>query len=187
MRIDPVAQQLFDLRRDGLEQRFGFPGGCAAGAQVNLDIARAGKDGGDGIRDPGVHWRDQRVQIRFAHPGDAIVARADHLRRKELLQARDAFVDEQRLQLAGRAGQQHDHARAEIDPLPRRGAARIGQRLCAFDQVRLAAIDVRHPAVDLAEALLDPAEISSLKISPRPSAAATASRVRSSSVGPRPP
>ena len=74
-----------------------------------------------------------------------------------------------------------------LDPEARRGAVRIRQHGRAARHLRLAPIDLGHLPAALREALLDRRDDAGSSSSGRPSASATTSRVRSSSVGPRPP
>ena len=122
-----------------------------------------------------------------AHPGDAEDQRLDELLGHDALEPRQALALEHRLQFVRRPGQQDEHAPGVFDPLAGRRAAIVGQHFRAFDDQRLALVDFRHRAAHLAEALLD--RVADLLVEDLPAVerSATASRVTSSSVGPRPP
>ena len=97
-----------DLIADFREQRGCFGFGIAADAQVNLHIGVVGEDGGDRVFVACVDGRDELVEIRFGHAGDAKFKRADHGGRHAFHEARQALAGEHRLQFVGRAGQNND-------------------------------------------------------------------------------
>ena len=155
---------------------------------MDLDIAGGGQNGGHRILVLLVDRRDELIEIAFAHAGDAQEQGADHLLGHDAGEARQALPLEHRLQFVRRAGQQHGHGAGFLEPLAGRGAAIVGQDVGAFDDEGLALVDLGHVrAWRRRSAAPATSAISGWKISLRSSAMATASRVTSSSVGPRPP
>jgi hypothetical protein len=115
---------------------------------MDLRLARVRKDRRLDLGHFRVDGRDARVARGFADHGDAQLHLRDELRRHDALQPRQAFFVKQRLQLVRRSGQQDDDALGAIQiclqPLSRRGAARIAEHLCAVDDVGLTRVVVRH-------------------------------------------
>ena len=162
--------------------------GGAARAQMDLNIAGGRQDGGDRVRVLLVDRRDELIEIGFRHAGHAQEQGADGQLGDDAQQARQALPLEHGLQLVRRAGQQHGHRAGFLHPLAGRGAAVVGQDGGAFDHEGLALVDLRHLAPGLARnAAPAPRRFRPNTPGLRPSARATASRVTSSSVGPRPP
>jgi len=107
------------------------------------------------IRGNFLYRRNQGVEVRFRHAGDAQKSRADGLPGSEAGEARQALLLEHGFQLMRRSGQQHGHRPVGRHPLAGSGAAIVGQHLGALDHQRLALVDFRHPALHGGEAPFD--------------------------------
>ncbi len=154
-RKNPISEPLFDRPSHFRQQTLGFFFALAAGAKMDLQIAGRGQNRRGRIGVLRVHRRDELIQVGFRHAGDTVEARADHLARQAAGQPRHAFLDEQRLELAGRTGQQNHHAPLVLDPLAHGRPVGIRQGLGALHQKRLALVVFGHLALAAAEALFD--------------------------------
>ena len=100
---------------------------------------------------------------------------------------RDDLIVEHPLHLVRDAGQAGEPGPADLHGDSRRGADRVRQRLGAFGKQGLDPVPLGHHAVPPGEHRLDRSSDAASSTRPTPATAASASRVRSSWVGPRPP
>ena len=109
----------------------------------------------------------------------------------DLAQAGQALGVKERLALGGRAGNEHDELAMALEggvkPLAGSGAVGVGENGCAGEQVGLLEVVAGHGDAPVAARAARAATWVPSRRSLMSRASATASRVRSSSVGPRPP
>ena len=126
--------------------------------------------------------------VRLAHAGDEARSRVSRRTRRRARRAarRGAPRASATARAAGRAGGSST-LRVVLDPLPGRRAVGVVEDHAALDDHRLAPVDRRHRHAATRETRSSFATIGACSSIARPSTRATASRVTSSSVGPRPP
>jgi hypothetical protein len=168
----------------------GFEGGLGA-EELELDLGVAGEDGGFDVLVGGVDGREQGVGGGLGNHGRLEDALGDVADGQDLAQARDAFVGEERFALAGRAGDEHDQLAMTgefcVEPEADGGAVGVGQDLAPSMMSACLRLLSVMACAGRRSALRGRRLVEPSRRMLTPSASATASRLRSSSVGPRPP
>ena len=159
--------------------------------EVQLDLSGAAQDGGAGVLERLVE-RAPRPARRRSPPIDAILsdARREHAPAGALAHDRQHLLVEHRLHLAGRPGQQEQQAAVRARSLLARARCRAGWAATTPPSMRSACFSLTGAITRpkrAKRALSASSRIAGSRRSARPAARAAASRVRSSSVGPRPP
>ena len=136
--------------------------GIGAGVELQLELSGGRQDrrfDRHVAPGPGAIQRLQALLgVRLAEAGDEhrahVHARGRRPRREAALEQRL----EHRLELARRPGQEDQHLRPVLDPLPRRGAVAVVEHDAALDDERLAPVDRRHRDAAGREAGFEPGD-----------------------------
>src|SRR5690348_17302274 len=127
-------------------------------AKMDLRLSWRGKDRCVYLWETLVNAQNALLDLRFAQPRDANLAVEHAHAGNTAFQPRQNLFAEERLQFAGRAGEQHDGMPGVLEPQARRGAPRIFEDFSSFWNHRLTHVYLGHFAAQRAEASFDVAK-----------------------------